>query len=61
MLKDSKAFSGFSVDDLDAARAFYAGVLAWTSPRTPCSTSRSRAPVAWFKDPAGDILSVLQS
>jgi catechol 2,3-dioxygenase-like lactoylglutathione lyase family enzyme len=27
MLKDSKAFSGFSVDDIDRARDFYAGVL----------------------------------
>ena len=27
MLKDSKAFSGYSVDDLDTARAFYADVL----------------------------------
>ncbi len=27
MLKDSKAFSGFSVDDLDGAREFYAGTL----------------------------------
>jgi catechol 2,3-dioxygenase-like lactoylglutathione lyase family enzyme len=27
MLTDSKAYSGFSVDDLEAARAFYGGVL----------------------------------
>jgi catechol 2,3-dioxygenase-like lactoylglutathione lyase family enzyme len=27
MLRKSHAFSGFSVDDIDAARAFYAGVL----------------------------------
>ncbi len=27
MLKDSKAFSGFSVDDIDRARQFYADVL----------------------------------
>lgn len=27
MLGDSKAFSGFTVDDADAARAFYADVL----------------------------------
>ncbi|PZA22383.1 VOC family protein [Modestobacter versicolor] len=33
MLSDSAAFSGFSVDDLDAARAFYEGVLGLrTSP-----------------------------
>jgi catechol 2,3-dioxygenase-like lactoylglutathione lyase family enzyme len=27
MLKDSKAFSGFAVKDLDAAKAFYGGTL----------------------------------
>src|SRR3954447_2198539 len=27
MFKDTKAFSGFAVDDLDAAREFYGGVL----------------------------------
>ena len=27
MLKDAQAFSGFSVDDLDAARAFYGDTL----------------------------------
>lgn len=27
MLSDSPAFSGFSTDDIDAARAFYSGVL----------------------------------
>ncbi|HYY11897.1 MAG TPA: VOC family protein [Kineosporiaceae bacterium] len=27
MLRDSKAFSGYSVDDLEAAHEFYAGVL----------------------------------
>ena len=27
MLKDSKAFSGFSVDNIDQARAFYGGTL----------------------------------
>ena len=27
MLKDSKAFSGFAVDDIEAARAFYADTL----------------------------------
>ena len=27
MFKDTKAFSGFAVDDLDAARAFYGDTL----------------------------------
>jgi catechol 2,3-dioxygenase-like lactoylglutathione lyase family enzyme len=124
MLKDAKAFGGFSVDDLDAARAFYGGTLgleledAWPgfmlriaggngvlvypkedhAPATytvlnfPVAAideavdelaskgvsferyegmtdekgvargrSGNRGPdIAWFKDPAGNILSVLQ-
>ncbi|HEX5955226.1 MAG TPA: VOC family protein, partial [Solirubrobacterales bacterium] len=27
MLGESKAFSGFAVDDIEAARSFYTGVL----------------------------------
>ena len=123
MLEQSKAFSGFSVDDLDAARAFYgetlgltledggpgftlklAGgtvVLVYPSPShkpasyttlnfpvsdieqavddlasrgvtfetyagTPMATDekgvfRGGGPlIAWFKDPAGNTLSVLE-
>ena len=124
MLKNSKAFSGFSVDDLQAAKAFYGGVLGLNvseshgmlhlhlaggstvlvypkpnhSPATftilnfPVANVdavvdeltqrgvrfeiydapglktdergvfRGRGPViAWFKDPAGNILSVLEA
>ena len=119
MLERSKAFSGFAVDDIPAARAFYADTLGllvteangmltlhlagdrdtivypkpvhtpadytilnfpvpdieaaidaleargvafehyeWTDPR---GINRHGGPlIAWFKDPAGNILSVLQ-
>jgi hypothetical protein len=36
---NTKAFSGFAVDDVQKARQFY---------------------IAWFKDPAGNVLSVPQ-
>ncbi len=39
MFANTKAFSGFAVNDLEAAKKFYGD---------------------WFKDPAGNILSVLQ-
>ena len=48
MLSDSKAFSGLSVNDLKAAKAFYGGMLGLNPV------------IAWFKDPAGNILSVLE-
>lgn len=124
MFKDTKAFSGFSVNDLDAAKAFYGGTLGLEvsesdqglmlmiagtngtyvypkSDHTPATytilnfpvddidatvadmtargvrferyegitddkgiargLSMDRGPdIAWFKDPAGNILSVLQ-
>lgn len=122
MLKHSKAFSGFSVDDIAKAKAFYAGplglevseshgmlklhlaggatVLIYAKPNhTPATYTilnfpvanveeavdrltksgvrferyegdlktdskgifRGRGPlIAWFKDPAGNILSVLE-
>jgi hypothetical protein len=40
MLGTAKAFSGFSLDDIDAARG---------------------STIAWFKDPAGNVLSVLEA
>jgi catechol 2,3-dioxygenase-like lactoylglutathione lyase family enzyme len=120
MFKDSKAFSGFTVDDVAAAKAFYGGTLgldvseangmltlhlaggrdtlvypkgdhvpatytilnfpvpdievavdgleargvtiehyAFTDPR---GINRRGGPlIAWFKDPAGNVLSVLQA
>jgi catechol 2,3-dioxygenase-like lactoylglutathione lyase family enzyme len=121
MLGDSKAFSGFSVDDLDAARAFYRDTLGLKTteehglmtlhlasdrptlvypkpdhtpatytilnfpvddidravdglaargvrferyegfPQDERGVMRAEGPpIAWFKDPAGNVLSVLQ-
>jgi catechol 2,3-dioxygenase-like lactoylglutathione lyase family enzyme len=121
MLADSKGFSGFSVDDLDAARAFYGETLGLRTtqehglmtlhlagdrptlvypkpdhtpatftilnfpvedieaavdelaargvrferydgfPQDERGVMRGEGPpIAWFKDPAGNILSVLQ-
>lgn len=62
MLKDSPAFSGFSVDDTEAARAFYA-VERYEG--TPMATDekgvfRGGGPlIAWFTDPAGNVLSLI--
>ena len=121
MFKDTKAFSGFSVDDIAAARAFYGdtlglevveangllqlqigdghSVLVYPKPdHTPATFTILNFPVddieaaadeltrrgvafeqygvsqdekgihrgegpliAWFKDPAGNVLSVIQS
>lgn len=123
MLKDSKAFSGCSVDDLDAAKGFYAGTLGLEVTENPAGlglelatggtvflypkenhepatftvlnfpvddidaavdaltgagvvmerydgfeqdergiTAPAPGPrIAWFKDPAGNILSVMQA
>jgi catechol 2,3-dioxygenase-like lactoylglutathione lyase family enzyme len=101
MLTDSEAFSGFAVDDLQAAQAFYeqtlglkttlieaAGLLTlhlaggrdtfvYEKPDFVPATyaferyegfeqddkgiARGNGPdIAWFKDPAGNILSVLK-
>jgi hypothetical protein len=82
MLADSKAFSGFAVDDLAKAREFYAGTLeqevevldegnglmtlhlAGDRPTliylSQGFTPAGGPPIAWFKDPAGNTLSVLQ-
>lgn len=125
MLKDSKAFSGFAVDDLEAARRFYGetleqrvelhdenselmtlylagerptliyqspgftpasytilnfpvddvdGAVEWLSgrgveferydefPQEPNGVMKGNGPdIAWFKDPAGNTLSVLKA
>ena len=44
MFKDTKAFSGFAVPDIAAARAFYGDTLGIETPRTTgCSRCASRA------------------
>lgn len=45
MIETVHAFSGFSVDDLAAAKKFYADRLG--------------PDIAWFRDPAGNVISVL--
>jgi catechol 2,3-dioxygenase-like lactoylglutathione lyase family enzyme len=49
MLADSKAFSGFAVPDVAEARQFYGETLGL----------RVGPLIAWFKDPAGNVLSIL--
>ena len=74
MLSDSKAFSGFAVNDLQKAKEFYGRVLGLNVSEShgmlhlhlaggsdERGVFRGRGPViAWFKDPAGNILSVLE-
>ena len=66
MFANTKAFSGFAVDDLDAA----VGELASRGVQIERydglghdeqGINRAGGPyIAWFKDPAGNILAVLQ-
>ena len=92
MFDASKAFSGFSVDDVAAAKSFYgdtlgldvseengllwlrtgqgSGVLAYPKPdHTPASLTilnftvargDEGPPIAWFTDPASNVLAVLE-
>jgi catechol 2,3-dioxygenase-like lactoylglutathione lyase family enzyme len=89
MLKDNEAFSGFSVNDLTAAKQFYGQTLGLDVEDSGMGLilkvgggkgvefehydgmtddkgiargiSQKRGPdIAWFKDPAGNILSVLR-
>ena len=46
MFKDTKAFSGFAVDDLEAARAFYGDTLGIETDRARWACSRSSSPAA---------------
>ena len=48
MLADSRPFSSFSVNDTEQAKAFNGGPRGGHGPT-----------ITWFKDPAGNILSVL--
>lgn len=63
MLKDSHTFSGFLVDNSAAAVEFYDNMPA---PQDEKGILRGKAAnqgpdIAWFKDPAGNILSVLSN
>jgi predicted enzyme related to lactoylglutathione lyase len=53
MLENTKAYSGFAVDDMDKARAFYAETLSLGIVRVPDFPAG-----AWFTDPAGNIIAV---
>jgi catechol 2,3-dioxygenase-like lactoylglutathione lyase family enzyme len=59
MFAHTKAFSGFSVDDPDAARRFYGETLGIevADAGGPGLLTLQLA----FKDPAGNILSVLET
>jgi len=53
ILRTSRAFAGYSVDDLAKAKKFYGDTLG-------LDAREEQADIAWFKVPAGNILSVLQ-
>jgi hypothetical protein len=55
-LRDANAFSGFAVDDVPRAKEFSGTTLAKGIHRTP-----EVRPVAWFRDPAGNILSIIEA
>ncbi len=66
MFVNTKAFSGFAVDDLEAAKKFYGDTLGLSKRyeglgQDEKGINRAGGPyIAWFKDPAGNILAVLQ-
>ena len=80
MFENTKAFSGFSVDDLGKAQHFYGETLGIEVTQEPPhglltlqiagdrpiliypkGIFRQGGPlIAWFKDPAGNVLSVIQ-
>jgi catechol 2,3-dioxygenase-like lactoylglutathione lyase family enzyme len=59
LFANTKAFSGFAVDDLPRGREFYGETLGLE--QDDKGIFRVGGPyIAWFKDPAGNVLSVLQ-
>lgn len=70
MLADSKAFSGYSVDDLDKAQAFYEDTLGLSVDRADemqimrVRFAGDRHVIVYARwtsrDPAGNVLSVVQ-
>ena len=68
MFENTKAFSGFSVDDIAKARAVDdLGARGVTFERYPQFEQDEKGimrsegpPIAWFLDPAGNVLSVLE-
>jgi catechol 2,3-dioxygenase-like lactoylglutathione lyase family enzyme len=61
MLTNSKAVTGFAVDDLQKARKFCGETLGLPTSEDDNGSHRGDGPYsAWFTDPAGNVLSVLQ-
>jgi catechol 2,3-dioxygenase-like lactoylglutathione lyase family enzyme len=58
MFATTKAFSGFSVDDLAAARQFYRATLGIRVSED--NGLHDGPPIAWFTDPASNVCPVLQ-
>jgi catechol 2,3-dioxygenase-like lactoylglutathione lyase family enzyme len=62
MLADSKAFSGFAVPDVAQARQFYGEILGLrvSEENGMLHLHPAGGPlIAWFKDPGGNVLSVI--
>jgi len=77
MFESTNAYSGFAVDDVEKARAFYEDTLGVRTSELIArgvqmeryedarqderGIMRQHGPyIAWFRDPAGNVLSVLQ-
>ena len=72
MFQPKGAFSGFSVDDLAKAKEFYTTTLGLRVDDEPAGLNvqlpggargimRGNGPnIAWFNDPAGNILSLIE-
>ena len=68
MLRDATAFSSFTVDDVARTKEFYLGAGTRVGiypkpdhvPATFTILTPEVHPVAWFRDPAGNILSIVQ-
>ncbi|MDX6512782.1 MAG: hypothetical protein QOE36_2286 [Gaiellaceae bacterium] len=60
MFRDTKAFSGFSADDIGRPKEFYAGTLGVNVTDEKGSFRGGGPLIAWFRDPAGNTVSVLE-
>jgi catechol 2,3-dioxygenase-like lactoylglutathione lyase family enzyme len=58
MFATTKVYSGFSVDDLAAARQFYGATLGIRVSED--NGLHDGPPIAWFTDPASNVCPVLQ-
>jgi hypothetical protein len=69
MLRDANAFSGFAVGDVPRAKEFYGTTLGLEVADAALGVEDAAKgihrtpevrPVAWFRDPAGNILSIIE-